>query len=246
MILALTIMVCGAALLSGCGQRAYTDPLKKYRHMTAEQLFVGANKNLAKKHYGEAVKQYSALDAMYPFGRYNQRAQLYIIYANYKNNDMLSTDLAAQRYIRLYPRGKSVDYAYYMSALANFSEGQTWLSKRLGAAKNQRDLQFYKVGYRNLMDLTQTFPNSPYYHSAVLHMHDVRNLAAQKQYNIAKFYYVRKAYVATINRCNYLLVHIPNSNIAPKALQLIVRSYKMLGLPKQAAFYQGIYNRSFG
>jgi outer membrane protein assembly factor BamD len=244
-VMALSVMVLGAVLLSGCGNKAYTDPLEKYRSMTAEQLFVGANTSLAKKHYAEAVKQFSALDAIYPFGKYNQRAQLYTIYATYKNNDMLSADLAAQRYIRLYPRGPHTDYAYYMSALANFSEGQTWLSKRLGAAKNQRDMQFSRVGYHDLLELTQSFPNSPYYHAAVLHMRDVRNTAAEKEFSIAKFYYIRKAYIATINRCNDLLVHIPNSSVAPKAIKLIIQSYNKLGLPRQAAYYQSVYTKTF-
>jgi outer membrane protein assembly factor BamD len=159
---------------------------------------------------------------------------------------MLTADMTAQRYIRLYPRGKHTDYAYYMSALANFAEGQTWLSKRLGAQTNQRDLQFFRAGYHDLMELTQSFPNSAYYHAAVLHMHYVRNIAAEKEYKIAQFYYIRKAYVATINRCNYILVHIPNSNMAPKAIQLIVNAYQMLGMPEQAAHYQAIYNRTFG
>lgn len=244
-VLSIGTLVVGSALLAGCGQRPYVDPFKKYRHMTASQLFAGGNEALAKKHYADAVKQYSALDAMYPFGQYNQRAQLYTIYANYKNDDMISTDLAAQRYIRLYPRGPHTDYAYYLDALANFSQGQTWLSKRLGAATNQRDLQFFKIGYRDLIELTQTFPQSSYYHAAVLQMRYVRNLAAQHEYNVAQFYFKRKAYVATINRCSDLLLHIPNSSTAPQATLLIIKSYKMLGMPKQAAFYQGIYNKTF-
>ena len=245
MIITLWVVLLGCVMLSGCGQRAYQDPYKKYRNRTAEQLFDGANTALQKKHYDDAAKQYSALDAIYPFGQYTQQAQLYTIYSNYKNNDMLSTDLAAARYIRLYPQGQHTDYAYYMSALANFAQGQTWLSKRLGAKTNQRDLQFYTVGYHRLLELTQTFPNSMYYHAAVLQMNYVRNLAAEKNYNIAQFYFVRKAFIASINRCNEILVHIPNSSSAQKAVQLIIQSYQMLGMPDQAALYQGIQNKTF-
>jgi outer membrane protein assembly factor BamD len=245
MMMSLSLVLLSCLMFSGCGQKAYEDPFKKYRKMTAQQLFDGANAAVVKKHYSDAVKQYSALDAMYPFGQYTQQALLYTIYANYKNSDMLSTDLAAQRYIRLYPQGPSVDYAYYMSALANFSQGQTWLSKRLGAKTNQRDLQFFTVAYHQLLELTQTYPNSIYYHAAVLQMHYVRNLAAEKEYNIAQFYFARKAYIAAINRCNEILVHIPNSSSAQKAVQLIIQSYQMLGMPDQAALYQGIENKTF-
>jgi hypothetical protein len=34
--------------------------------------------------------------------------------------------------------------------------------------------------------------------------------------------------------------------MAPKAIQLIVNAYQMLGMPEQAAHYQAIYNRTFG
>jgi outer membrane protein assembly factor BamD len=242
----MSLVLLGCVMLYGCGQKAYEDPFKKYRNSTALQLFDGANAALVKKHYSDAVKQYSALDAIYPFGQYAKQGQLYIIYANFKNGDMLSADLAAQRYIRLYPLGPNTDYAYYMSALANFSQGQTWLSKRLGAKTNQRDLQFFTVGYHRLLELTQSFPHSPYFHAAVLQMHYVRNIAAQKNYHIAQFYFARKAYIASINRCNEILVHIPNSSSAKDAVQLIIHSYQMLGMPDQAALYQGIYTKTFG
>jgi outer membrane protein assembly factor BamD len=244
--IALGILLPCLLILSGCGQKAYVDPLQKFRHMTAEQLFNSANADLARGHDGEAAAQYAALDAMYPFGKYNKQAQRNIIYAYYKSNDMLSTSMAAERYIRLYPRGKHTDYAFYMNALANFDQGQTWVSKHIGATASERDFQYFNTAYHNLLNLTQAYPNSAYYHDAVLRIHYLRNLQAKQNYIIAQYYFKRKAYVAVINRCNIILKNIPGSSYAPQALQLMINAYNELGLPKQAAYYDTISKRSFG
>ena len=244
--IALGVLVPCVLALSGCGQRPYVDPLQKYRNMTAKQLFVAANTDLARGHDGEAAAQYAALDAMYPFGRYNQQAQRNIIYAYYKSNDMLSTSMAAERYIRLYPRGQHTDYAFYMNALANFKLGQTWISKHIGAKASERDFQYFNTAYHNLLNLTQAYPSSMYYHDAVLRIHYLRNLQAKQNYTIAQYYFKRKAYVAVINRCNIILKNIPGSSYAPQALQLMVKAYAELGLPKQADYYDTIFKRSFG
>ena len=141
-------------ILSGCGQRPYVDPLQKYRHMTAKQLFDSANADLAKGHDSEAA--HNTLDAIYPFGKYNKQAQRNIIYAYYKSNDMLSTSMAAERYIRLYPRGQTLT-TLFMNALANFQQGQTWISEHIGAKASERDFQYFNTAYHNLLNLTQAY-----------------------------------------------------------------------------------------
>ena len=45
---------------------------------------------------------------------------------------------------------------------------------------------------------------------------------------------------------NHILVYVPNSMYAAKALSLMVKSYNLLNLLKQAAYYRSIYNKTLG
>ena len=69
-------------LLVSCSSNK--DELAAYRHKTSAEIFNGAEKALANKSYGDAVKGFEALDAIYPFGPYAQQGQLDIIYTYYK------------------------------------------------------------------------------------------------------------------------------------------------------------------
>jgi hypothetical protein len=113
--MSLSLVLLSCLMFSGCGQKAYEDPFKKYRKMTAQQLFDGANAAVVKKHYSDGVKQYSALDAMYPFGQYTQQALLYTIYANYKNSDIKY--LKCKFFINIF--AQSV-FEYLLGELHNF------------------------------------------------------------------------------------------------------------------------------
>ena len=96
-------------LVGGCASSSLKDQYAKYRDQTAEQIFAKAEADMAKKHYTDAVEGFEALDVIYPFGVHAEQAQLDVIYAYYKNGKFAESQAAAERYIRLYPRGKHTD-----------------------------------------------------------------------------------------------------------------------------------------
>ncbi|MBS0359150.1 MAG: outer membrane protein assembly factor BamD, partial [Proteobacteria bacterium] len=101
------------AFLNGCSIGKDSDKISStYQGMTAEQLFQSGEVSLAKRDYSTAAKQFEALEAQYPFGKYAEQAQLDIIYAYLKSDQQASAVAAADRFIHLYPRSKFVDYAY--------------------------------------------------------------------------------------------------------------------------------------
>ena len=53
----------------------------------------------------------------------------------------------AERYVRLYPRGKYVDYAYYMKGYVGFRHGFTYLQRKFGSDPASRDLTDKKQAF---------------------------------------------------------------------------------------------------
>lgn len=222
-----------ALLLMSCS-KAQQDPYRDYRKYTSAQLFYNGEYALYKENYEKAVKNLEALDAIYPFGPDSQQAQLDIIYAYHLDNDDASAVAAADRYVRLYPRGEHVDYAYYMRGLIGFSEGLTWLQRLSNVDPAPRDISSLRQSYGAFSMLSQYFPDSTYTPNAELRMRYIRNLMARRELIIANFYMQRKAYVAAINRASYVIEHYQGSPQVIDALGVMVKAYRALGLTKLA------------
>lgn len=210
------------------------DELAPYRHKTAAEIFHNAEIALAKRKYGKASKGLEALDAIYPFGPYAQQGQLDIIYAYYMDGDDPSAITAADRYVRLYPRGKHVDYAYYMRGVISATEGYTWLQKAFGVDPSARDLTNQKAAFLAFSEIVTLYPRSPYAADALLRMRYLRNVIAKQSLEVAKFYYARNAYVAAANRASFVVKHFNGTPAVQDALAMMVKSYRKLGLTKLA------------
>jgi outer membrane protein assembly factor BamD len=238
--------------LSACSSFGKKDDedLGPYKGMTAKQLFTQAQDALAKREYETAAKRLDALEFMYPFSKYAEKAQLDLIYAYYKKKDYASSAVTAQRFIQLYPRAKHVDYAYYMKGLANFQQPRGNLADMLPIDESWRDPGTQFQAYSDFSALVQRFPESRYRPNAQQRMIYLRNLFAQRELNTSKYYYNRKMYVASVERADYLVKNYPQSPAAQEGLAVLYYANKKLGLhgasDEALAVYRATYHKNPG
>ncbi len=225
----LVIMIFTALLLSGCSGKEATLA-DKYKGQSAQQIFHKGEVYLAKGRYKDAVTQFEALDTLYPFSTYEHQAQVNIIYAYYKSDDFASAAAAASRYIHLYPRSKDIDYAYYMRGMAHFSQNRGFSGRYLKIDFSERDLTNMKQAYNDFYDMIERFPSSRYVPNARARMVYLRNMMANYELNVARFYYKKAAYLAAINRCDNILQRYQQAPAVVPALGIIVDSYDRLKL----------------
>lgn len=226
------IIVLLGFLLAGCG--TLPTPSQVYRGQSAEQIYHAGEAALAKDNYADAVQAFEALDSLYPFSAYVQPAQLDMIYAYYKNNDNASAGAAAERYIRLYPRSADVDYAYYLKGLSNYDVDRGWLQHYLPADPALREPATLRQAYQDFNELVRLFPHSKYAPDARQRMIYLRNMFGRYELRVAQYYFERKAYVAAINRANYVLSHYQSTPSTQGALVLLVKANRLLGLQHAA------------
>lgn len=220
-----------AFVLTACKTTTTQD---LYGKQTDKQIFTHAESEIARGNYDTAVKDLEALDTLYPFSDYSQQGQLDLIYAYYKSGDNVSALAAADRYMRLYPRSPSVDYALYMKGLANMGPEPSWVDRWTLADPAQRDFGNMEAAYQTFHVLIERFPNSQYVPEARKHMQYIRNLMAQHQLEVAQYYMKRKAYVAAVNRATTVVENYPNTQQVKPALQIMVDAYTQLNQPQLA------------
>lgn len=233
-------------VLSSCAKWSKDDEEKNpYKDLSAKQLYASAQTSLKKQEYATATKQLEAMESMYPFSDYTERSQMDLIYAYYENEEYPATAATAERFIHLYPRAKNVDYAYYMKGLANFQQTRGVFAKVLPLDESWRDPGTQTQAYLDFSTFIQRFPDSKYKANALQRMTYLRNMFAQHELNVSKFYFKRKMYVAAIERASYLVKNYPQAPSAQTALVIMYDANKALGLTQAAEDVMKVYEATY-
>lgn len=212
--------------LSGCS--TLTDP--KEANWSPERFYSEAKDAVKVGDYETAIKYYELLEARHPFGKYAQQAQLDVIYAYYKFEEPESAIVAANRFIKLYPRHAHVDYAYYLKGLVHFELNQGMLARLLSLDRSQRDQNAAMQSYMDFSELVALFPNSQYSKDARQRMIYLRNMLAEYELHVAKFYMKRGAFVAAANRAKTVIESYQRTPAVREALVILAKAYKIMNL----------------
>lgn len=206
-----------------------------YAQETEEQIYNAGKKALLKHNYEEATRRFETLNARYPFTRMAQHSQLNLIYVYYKNDQLPLSLATADQYIRLYPRGEDVDYAYYMRGVIQVEENKGVFEHYFNIDSSERDVEGLSKAYIDFKRVHDQFSKSPYGQAAQQYMNYIRYTLASHELKVAQFYDTHHAYVAAVNRASDLVKYYPDvSSLFPKAFQVLHHAYTQLGLTQEA------------
>ena len=194
-----------------------------------KELYDQAQTRLSNENFATAIISLEALESRYPFGRYAEQAQAELIYAYYKNYQYEAAQSAAERFVNLHPRHPHTDYAYYLKGLSGFTNDSGLLARYINTDLSKRDVTQAQSSFDDLSEFVSRFPKSEYAGHATQRMVYLRNLLAQHEINVAEYYLERKAFIAAIGRARYIIEHLPKTPQTPKALNILIVSYKELG-----------------
>lgn len=207
-----------------------------YANSSASDIYNEAVEHLNKGRFEPATKSYEALETHFPFGDITTKGQLEMIYAYYKDLEYLQAITAAERFIRLHPLSEHADYAHFLKGVAYFEYGTNMLEKWLPSNPALRDISKYKSAFESFNKVVTSYPNSKYANDARSRMVFIRNIIAEHELTVAKYYIKRDAYLAAANRARYIIEHLPNTPAEKNALEILKLSYDKLNLtPKLAA-----------
>ena len=224
--LLLLIALFGAS--SGCS--LLPDQIDTTKNWSASKFYSEAKGALTGGDYEGAIQYYEMLEARFPFGKYAQQAQVEIAYAYYKYDEPASALAAADRFIKLHPRHPHVDYLYYLKGLVNFNAGKDLISKYIPQDPTQRDPGAARAAFEDFSILVRKYPNSKYSVDARQRMLFLRNNLAEYEIHVANYYMNRDAYIAAVNRAKYVVENFQKTAAIPKALAIMVKAYKLMGL----------------
>ena len=223
------LLVC-ALLVTACSND--DNKFDPTRDWPAEKLYREAKDELTSGNYKKAIEYYTKLEARYPYGRLAQQAQLEVGYAYFKDKDPIAALAAADRFIKLHPNHPNVDYAYYLKGLVNFNEDLGLLGGISGQDMTERDPKAARESFEAFKELVTRFPESKYSADALLRMRYLVNAMARNEVRTAEYYLRRKAYVAAVNRAQFVLTNYQQSPALEQALIVQVKAYDAMLMPE--------------
>lgn len=218
-----------ALVLAACANK----PVESPERTEAEQYRQAVN-SMEANNYVTAIDQLKELEARFPYGNYAEQAQLELIYSHYRLSEYPETVVAAQRFIRNYPAHPSLDYALYMRALANYYMDRGLLDSVMQSDKSSRDLSSALDAFEDFERLVTRFPDSEYAPDARSRMVFIRNQLAAHELHAARYYARRDAYIAAVNRAQYVVQHYQGTPSVPEALAIMAKGYQRLDRPELA------------
>ena len=219
-------MLLSLSLLAGCS----SSNKPKVPDESLEVLYKQAQTKLHNGDYDKAVDILEALDSRYPFGPYASQVQLQLIYAYYKKEDTAQAIANIDRFLRLNPTHRDVDYVYYMRGLANMQEDYNFFHAKFGIDRSDRDPSYARQAFDDFKIVLKNYPNSLYASDARARAVYLKNRLAKFDLAIADFYMRREAWLSAANHAKFLIENYPDTEMTKPALEIMVQAYDKMEL----------------
>lgn len=191
-------------------------------------LYEKSKKELRKEHFDQAISILEKIKKNNISNFNNDKIQMYLIYAYYKN---LNFDMArknVEEFIHFYPKHSNMDYIIYMQGLISMSLDKNILFKAFPIDYHKNDLNHAINAFFQFKNFIVQYPQSFYVINAKKNLIYLKNRLSENELKILKFYFFCKKYIAVINRGEEMIQKYSETPAARKALIYIEKSYKAL------------------
>jgi outer membrane protein assembly factor BamD len=171
-----------------------------------------------------AAKKFNEAETLFPQSIWAPKSALMAAYAYYSQDYYGDTIAELERFIRLYPMNKNIDYAYYLLAISYYEQ----------IVDETKDLQSI-INAKIVFDkIVLEYPNTEYAYDAQFKIDLINDLLASKEMYVGRYYYDRKKWIPAINRFRNVVDDFETTIYAEEALHRLVEIYYILGLKDEA------------
>lgn len=208
-VLLLALMGCTPGAVKQAGQQSISDEQQLYRQgrdlMEAED-------------YPQAVVRLMSLLRQYPQTPLRNDALLSLAYSQLQLGQAEEAIELAGQVIASSDDRQELAYGYYLRANARL------------AARPAPSAEQVESASVDLLQVTDRLGENAYRSAALALNEKLYRLRAAHELRAARIAHQRQEPVAVLNRCRYLIEHFPDSDEVGEALELMVSSYRLLGL----------------
>ena len=225
------------AILISCSKEEIKESIIKEKSLDLQVL----------EAYQEGVKSFEAGDVLYAAKKFNEaetlfpqsewapKSALMAAYVYYTQDYYSDTIAELERFIRVYPLSKNLDYVYYLLGISYYEQ----------IVDEKKDLQSIIKAKEYFKIVSKNYPNTNYSLDAEYKIDLVNDTLASKEMYIGRYYFDKKKWIPAINRFRTVIDDYETTIYAQEALHRLVEVHYILGLKDEAKKYAKLLGYSY-
>ena len=174
-----------------------------------------------------AAKKFNEAEILFPQGKWAPKAALMAAYSYYIQDYYGDSIAELIRFLKVYPKDKNLDYAYYLLGICYFEQ----------IVDEKKDMQSIIQSKETFKTLVKKFPNTEYAIDAKFKLDLIDDILASKEIYIGRYYLDKKKWIAAINRFRNVIDDYETTVYTEEALYRLVEVYYIIGLKEESKKY---------
>ena len=217
------------AILISCSKEEIKESIIKEKSLDLQvfEAYQEGVKNLETGDVLYAAKKFNEAETLFPQSEWAPKSALMAAYAYYTQDYYLDTIAELERFIRVYPLSKNLDYVYYLLGISYYEQ----------IVDEKKDLQSIIKAKEYFEIVSKNYPNTNYSLDAEYKIDLVNDTLASKEMYIGRYYFDKKKWIPAINRFRTVIDDYETTIYAQEALHRLVEVHYILGLKDEAKKY---------
>jgi len=174
-----------------------------------------------------AAKKFNEAEILFPQSDWAPKSALMAAYSYYVQDYYGDAIAELQRFIKVYPLHKNLDYAYYLMGISYYEQ----------IVDEKKDLQSIINAKQTFNIIIKDFPNTEYALDSEFKLDLINDLLASKEMYIGRYYFDKKKWIPAINRFRIVIDDYETTMYTEEALHRLVEVHYTLGLIDEAEKY---------
>ena len=217
------------AILISCSKEEIKESIIKEKSLDLQVLeaYQEGVKSLETGDVLYAAKKFNEAETLFPQSEWAPKSALMAAYAYYTQDYYTDTIAELERFIRVYPLNKNLDYVYYLLGVSYYEQ----------IVDEKKDLQSIIKAKEYFKIVSKNYPNTNYSLDAEYKIDLVNDTLASKEMYIGRYYFDKKKWIPAINRFRTVIDDYETTIYAQEALHRLVEVHYILGLKDEAKKY---------
>ena len=174
-----------------------------------------------------AAKKFNEAEMLFPQSEWAPKAALMAAYSYYTQDYYGDSIAELERFIKVYPLHKDLDYAHYLLGICYYEQ----------IVDEKKDLQSIKKAKKKFEFILNNYPNTEYSIDADFKIDLINDILASKEMYIGRFYFDKKKWIPAIRRFRTVIDDYDTTIYTEEALHRLVEVHYIIGLVDEAEKY---------
>lgn len=174
-----------------------------------------------------AASKFNEAELLFPQSEWAPKSALMAAYAYYSQDYLKDAIAELDRFLKVYPKHKNLDYVYYLLAISYYEQ----------IVDEKKDLQSIIKAKQYFEIVIRDYQKTSYALDAEFKIDLINDILAAKEMYIGRYYFEKKKWISAINRFQTIINDYETTIYAEEALHRLVEVHYTIGLKDEAKKY---------